>query len=77
MNKKLGCIEGKIFTNDADITEMIECRFAHYCHLRKHTQIFVEDNSHHRHQDVTKEVKHGVKMISKEAQFSLCLILTY
>ena len=27
--------------------------------------------SHHRHQDVTKEVEHGVKMISKEAQFSL------
>ena len=45
MNKKLGCIEGKMFTNDANFAEMIECRFAHCCHLRNHTQIFVENAS--------------------------------
>ena len=30
---------------------------------------------HHRHEYVSREVEHGVQMISQKAQFCLCLIL--
>ena len=33
--------------------------------------------SYHKHEYVTKEVKHGVKMISQEVQFCFYLILAY
>lgn len=45
MNKKLGCIKGEIFTNEANFTEMIECRFANCSHPRNNTQGFVKKNS--------------------------------
>ena len=78
-----------MFTNEANFTGMIECWFAHCYHLRNHTQRFVEKNynvnrswwrqhSHHKHEYVTKEVEHGVKMMTpKEVQFCLYLILAY
>ena len=33
--------------------------------------------SHHKHEYLTKEVEHGVKMIPQEVQFCLYLILAY
>ena len=33
--------------------------------------------SHHKHEYLTKEAEHGVKMISQEVQFCLYLILAH
>ena len=84
LNKKLGCIKDKLFTNEPNFTEWIS---AHCCHPwgTRHTQRFVQENSnvkpalcHHKHEYVTKQVDHGVtEMILQEVQFCLSLNLAY
>ena len=44
MNKKLGCIKLEMLTKEANVSEMTECRFVRCCHLRNHTQRFIEKN---------------------------------
>ena len=44
-NRAQDCIKSEMSTNDANFTEMIECRFALCCHLRNLIWRFVEENS--------------------------------